>query len=195
MIKITKMDAGKAQLREAIIMFYEDRDPVSIHTLIGAALEIFNDHIQDKGAVWDNKLFFHPETIYIKNEHKKDFQAHIRKHRNFFKHADRDIKAGIHEIDFDPGLNEIYIFETIRALAAIEPKFKTVETEFFTFWMIEKNPSFVDEIGLQIGNIARKHGLTSKAEYLDAIKTININYPNYSDFLSSIKNTSLKPRA
>lgn len=42
-MQITKIGAARSQLTEAINSFFEERDPVSIHTLIGAALQILND--------------------------------------------------------------------------------------------------------------------------------------------------------
>jgi len=53
-------------------LFFEQRDPVSIHTLVGASLQILHDHIDDVGIVWDENLFLHKDTIYIKDEYRKE---------------------------------------------------------------------------------------------------------------------------
>jgi hypothetical protein len=41
-MKITKLDAAKRQLATAIRLYFEDRDPVSVHTLVMAAGEIID---------------------------------------------------------------------------------------------------------------------------------------------------------
>ena len=182
-MKISKIEAAKYQLIESIRLFFEERDPVSIHTLTGAALDVLNDHITDKGLVWDHNLFFHPESIYIKDEHRKEFQDHIRKNKNFFKHADRDIKAGIHEIEFDPGVNEAYIFEAIRALAVVAPGFRSCETDFFTYWLLANHPHWLKDGNQNIVALIRKYGLTTKKECLKAINTIRNGVPDYMEFI------------
>jgi hypothetical protein len=35
--KLSKLEAAERQLREAIFLFFERRDPVAIHSLTGAA--------------------------------------------------------------------------------------------------------------------------------------------------------------
>ena len=80
-ITVTKIGAARSQLIEAIHLFFEDRDPVSIHTLVGASLQILNDHITDVGEVWDNNLMFHFDTIYCVDgiENKKNGKIMSRK--------------------------------------------------------------------------------------------------------------------
>jgi len=41
-IMISKLDAARRQLATAITLWFEDRDPVSIHTLVFAAYEIIH---------------------------------------------------------------------------------------------------------------------------------------------------------
>jgi hypothetical protein len=39
-INVTKLDAVQAQLREAITLFFEERSPIAIHTLVLASHQI-----------------------------------------------------------------------------------------------------------------------------------------------------------
>lgn len=39
-IQVTKLDAVRRQLETAVILWFHDGDPVSIHTLTGAAYQI-----------------------------------------------------------------------------------------------------------------------------------------------------------
>jgi hypothetical protein len=80
-ITVTKIGAARSQLIEAIHLFFEDRDPVSIHTLLGASLQILNDHFTDVGAVWDDNLMYHFNTIYCVDgiENRKNGRTASRK--------------------------------------------------------------------------------------------------------------------
>ena len=52
-ITVSKIAAAKSQLLEAINLFFEERDPISIHTLTCVALQILHDHFDHVGQVWD----------------------------------------------------------------------------------------------------------------------------------------------
>ena len=117
---VTKIGAARSQLNEAITLFFEERDPVSIHTLASASLQILNDHIQDQGIVWDDNLLLHYNSIYIKDEHRREWCAKINEARNFFKHADKDVCEGKSSIDFNPSMNDFHIMEAIRSLKVVE---------------------------------------------------------------------------
>ncbi len=39
-VRVTKLDCAKRQIETAIMLFFENHDPVSAHTLTGAAYEI-----------------------------------------------------------------------------------------------------------------------------------------------------------
>lgn len=73
-IKITKMHSAILQLKEAIKLFFEERDPVSIHTLSSAALQIINDHIK----TLDYNTAIHPNSPYIREEHRKELTEILR---------------------------------------------------------------------------------------------------------------------
>jgi hypothetical protein len=65
-IVIPKIGAARRQLLEAINLFFEERDPVSVHTRVSASLGILHDYF-DTDAAWNSNLMLHPESIYIKD--------------------------------------------------------------------------------------------------------------------------------
>ena len=147
-ITVSKIAAAKSQLLEAINLFFEERDPISIHTLTCAALQILHDHFDDVGQVWDHNLIFHYDSIYIKDEYRKDYAEHVHKVRNFFKHADRDLKAGKTSIEFNTEENAFYILEAARCLRIVEGSNYVFHPEFRAFicWYGLKYPNhFKDE--------------------------------------------------
>lgn len=138
---VTKLKAARNQLEEAIRLFFEERDEVSIHTLVCAALQILNDHISEDEAC-KNNLILHYDTIYIKDEYRNLWQNHLWKARNFFKHADRDIRKGNIFIEFETELNAMNIFECIRCLVIVEKDtyIRSPELEAFRCWYILNKP-------------------------------------------------------
>jgi hypothetical protein len=146
-IIVSKMGAARSQLLEAIRMFFEQRDPISIHTLVGAALEILHDHFDDVEIVWDAKLFFHYDTIYIKDAHRREFKAKINEARNFFKHAARDLNEGKTTIEFETATTDFRIIESIRCLAILEKENFVNSPEFrmFIVWYAKKYPTQIKD--------------------------------------------------
>lgn len=144
-IQVTKIDAARSQLIEAINLFFEERDPVSIHTLVGASLQILNDHITDIGVVWDNNLILRYDSIYVNDDYRKLWHNLINEPRNFFKHADKDLEKGKLSIEFETERNEIHILEAIRCLTIVEGKefVFSIEFVFFFLWLGSKNPNLI----------------------------------------------------
>ena len=107
---------------------------MAVHTLVGASLNILHDHF-DIDAAWDSNLMLHPESIYIKDEYRKEWLTLIRDAKNFFKHADRDLKKGRSEIEFETDINIFPILEAIRCLRILEAAKFEFSPEFKVFWM------------------------------------------------------------
>jgi hypothetical protein len=82
-MNITKLDAAKRQLATAIQLYFENCDPVSVHTLVMAAGEIIDRLCESKGSLTIREQFF----AMIKPERRKEFGRRLNEARNFFKHA------------------------------------------------------------------------------------------------------------
>lgn len=140
---VNKLDAAYEQLNTAIFLFFQDLNPISVHTLAGAALQILNDHVIDKNAVYDNNLIAHYDSIYIKDERRAEYHKAIMKYRNFFKHADKDANS---KINFNPKVNEFFILEAIHVYDVV-CDVKAVEKPIlaiFLFWFIFNNPDLIE---------------------------------------------------
>ena len=55
-LEITKRDAANRQLNEAIHFFFEQRDPIAIHTLVGSAALILSDLVEAKNPEKSRKI-------------------------------------------------------------------------------------------------------------------------------------------
>jgi hypothetical protein len=106
-MRIGKLDAARRQLRTAITLWFNGGDPVSVHTLAFAAYEIIHA-ISEKRDPSRRDLLF--DSALVKDEYRKEFNAMLKRHANFFKHANRD---GDSVIDFNPELSKLFILFAI----------------------------------------------------------------------------------
>ena len=108
-IRISKVEAARRQLQTAITLWFTDGDPVSVHTLVFAAYEVFHSVSKSRNPNRRDLLF---DTLLIKEEYRSDWSKIIKKSARFFKHADRDPEDNL---DFYPEMNEWFILFAIAA--------------------------------------------------------------------------------
>lgn len=102
-IAITKLDAARRQLETAVILWFHDCDPISIHTLVAAAYEIIlvlNRQRGGRSMMMDFK--------FIRVEHRKMLHDEFAKYAIFFKHGKRDPSATLH---FPPQITHCFMLE------------------------------------------------------------------------------------
>jgi hypothetical protein len=105
---VSKADAATRQLDCAIRLWFSGGDPVSIHTLVGAAYQIIHD--MNKKRDGKDLLF---DADFIKEEHRKTVHDLMRRDFNFFKHADTDT----HEVtEFVPFASIMFMLIGIQTL-------------------------------------------------------------------------------
>lgn len=102
-LKIGKLEAAKRQLETATILYFNEKDPISIHTLAAAAHQVIADLNKKAGG---KPLIL--EGAIIKEEYKEEFIKMIREAKNFFKHADIDQDK---VLDFNPAANDYYLLD------------------------------------------------------------------------------------
>jgi len=139
-LTVGKLEAAHRQLRTAISLWFNDGDPVSIHTLAFAAHEIF-DAVSKKRDPYRRDMLF--DSALIKDEYRREFVSGLKKHANFFKHADHDSDA---EIEFNPLLTEGFILFAIlgRSLCGSP---RSDEESTFSWWLQIHKPNILTENG------------------------------------------------
>jgi len=105
-LKISKLDAAKRQIETAVFLYFNEGDPISIHTLTMAASNVLRD--LNGGKVWMIKTHFND---HIKEGMEKEAWKIMNRYENFLKHADTD-PDGI--LDFNPDVTEICLWEAGR---------------------------------------------------------------------------------
>ena len=106
-LKISKLDAARRQLELAIELYFLRRDPVSIHTLVGAVYTILKDLNKHRGG--KPMLLESVVTEYVIPGKENEVLNKLYEAENFFKHADRDPET---TVDFNPDANDLVLWES-----------------------------------------------------------------------------------
>lgn len=131
---LTKFDVAERQLNQAIHLFFDGGDPVSVHTLAEAASQVLYDIRKEIGAV--SKL---RDSDRIRPEYKREWLAALARSRNFFKHADKDADV-VHE--FKDEFNHFSIMDGVNMLLSAKNSW-TPETIVFFTWFATRHPGSI----------------------------------------------------
>lgn len=147
-IRISKFEAANLQLDRAIQLCFDDIDPISTHTLLGASSGLIYDLVEKlaPNSSWENQ-------IQIDNRiSKKDYFNETRKAQNFFKHADKD---PYEILDFDKNDTLHLLFITIsnchNLLNHFHQKKLSDEQSIFELWYLARTPE-IKQIDANINN-------------------------------------------
>jgi hypothetical protein len=168
-IKVGKLDAAKRQLETAITLWFNDGDPVCIHTLAFAAYEIIHAVSKKRDPNRRDLLF---DTLIIKDEYRGEFNIRLKKYAYFFKHGDRDPDA---VIDFAPIMSNLYLMFAILGLELCGERKSAAESAFM-WWLYIEKPHWLTAAGSKLvaDNIPSENlaylRSRPKAEFLEAFR-------------------------
>ncbi|CAI1502683.1 Uncharacterised protein [Serratia quinivorans] len=134
---LSKIDVAERQLKQAIRLFFREEDPVSIRTLAEAAGQVFADIGKKEGI---KGLVRDLDRIYP--EYQKQWITAVFASRNFFKHADKDLKE-LHEFNVDT--NDFAILDAICIYNSLKKEW-AVETVIYWSWFGLKYPHLLKDI-------------------------------------------------
>jgi hypothetical protein len=162
---ITKLEAARRQLDQAIKLFFEERDALSIHTLASAAQCILRDIARATGAQHLSILHDHPQ---IPPEHRKEWVRAINASRNFFKHADNDPNG---TLEFDEIENQNLLLDAVLLYGTVAQEHLSAANVYIG-WFTTKNSELRTAIsGNQIGDYCVRNGISpaNKERFLELI--------------------------
>lgn len=133
-LKISKLDAARRQLETAILLYFNEADPVSIHTLAAAAHEI----LRNLGAMTSSPMLLERSMEQLPPELRDAIQKGMRIPQNFFKHADRDADE---LLDFAPGLTELALLDAIVKYMELTGE-QTLLLRAYEKWFEIQKPEF-----------------------------------------------------
>ncbi len=124
--KKTKFEVAESQLITAIKLYFNDDDPVSIHTLIRASHEILDGLCNFKKI--ERSVLHKGVESFINPEFKKLVFKKTSEAKNFFKHTKKDPED---VINWNPELSEYFIWDAISLYERL--KNKEISSEMFIF--------------------------------------------------------------
>lgn len=152
-LTISKLDAAKRQIEIAIQLYFNELDPVSIHTLAAAAYNILRALAKTQGS---SGMLIKDKLLDIcKPELRSAIRAKINATENFFKHADRDPDA---VLNFSSGQGELLLMDACDKYRELTSEYPAL-FKVFHAWYILKNP---DLFNLPPGSEEVKNKLAKK---------------------------------
>ena len=139
-IIISKLDAARRQLRTAITLWFAEDDPVSIHTLVGAAYEIIHAVSKQRNPGRRDLLL---DSLIIKDEYRREWAISVKQPANFFKHANKD---GNDVIEFKPVASEPFILFAILGVELCGERHNDEEAAYM-YWLYLHKPHLLTESG------------------------------------------------
>jgi len=156
-VDITSREAALNQLGTAIRLYFEDRDPVSVHTLISAAGELLDRMVGSSSP--RNDLLARAEAVGRRREVSDKLNAP----RNFFKHGSNDIEPIFRNFSDDINLYSIvWACQTLSIIGLSLP-----ETKIFKSWLSVVEPDLFlapppETIGPLFGDIRNQSRVEQK---------------------------------
>lgn len=130
--EIKKIDAARRQINAAVLMYFNNVEPLATHTVAAAGLQIVMDLAKEKGlavGLEEMLLSFGPEI-------RAQMRESMRHPQNFIKHADRGMHTDV--LKYDPDTVEGFVLLACMAYddyaGAVTP-----ETNAFKFWVCTQN--------------------------------------------------------
>lgn len=167
-IHISKLDAAKRQIDSAIVLFLNNGDPVSIHTLTAASHQL----LIDLGKKQRISSFVKEEVCKsIRPEKVKEYEKMVSEAENFFKHADRDPDE---LLKFPIGQTSFLLWDACQ----MYPKLTDETTPLITvynMWFFVRNSDILDSSVVQYAkSMISKLGLDSnnRKQFLNLLPEI-----------------------
>lgn len=130
---VDKAGVARRQVITAVRLFFEEADPVAIHTLVASAHQVLVDIGEQKGihgALKSARMLQGPEA--------KEYLESVNFAFNFMKHADRDGNA---KINVSPllRLTSDFLMDAILLLQSISGDIP-IEAKVFWIWFVSTYP-------------------------------------------------------
>jgi hypothetical protein len=122
-VKLTKMEAARRQLRTAIELWLADGDPVSIQTLAAAARTVIDDLAKHR----KHKRFSQDEMARLLSVTTQQAHGLFTHAANYFKHANRDADV---EATFNINANPALIAACLISLLEMGEAYTEIEVAF-----------------------------------------------------------------
>jgi hypothetical protein len=134
--KVSKLQAAQRQLGEAIVLYFERRDAIAVHTLAAAAHQVFFDLCVKKGSA----VSLLKDCRYIRPDKHAVWLRKVAEAGNFFKHADRDPEASF---EFNPAVTIYFLVDAIQLHIQLTGDYP-LEGRIFMSHFVRLNPDILE---------------------------------------------------
>ena len=151
-LPVTKHDAARRQLETAITLWFHQADPVSIHTLTGAAYRLLYDiNIKAGGPP------MMPDSSNIRPECLDEWRRILFQAQNFFKHADQDPTDTLF---FAPELTQALMLESCERYQVLAHEQRPLMQLFVVWLSVHKPRVFLPHIQQKLRDLGPNDDLT-----------------------------------
>jgi hypothetical protein len=158
---VTKLGAANRQLCTAVRLFFDEGDPIAIHTLACAAREIYEQHCGKAGV---ERMLDHIKASNPSHDQKQIMKA-LNCARNFFKHPGDSLSD---KIEFSDEMNDFVLFAACYdCLMLCKPR-QPPEAQAYSLWFLAVKPQPLREHSSDATEIEREHRVAKQLEELDA---------------------------
>jgi hypothetical protein len=130
---VTKLDAATRQLQEAIRLYFQDGEPLAVHTVAGAAHGILRDLLGRR----DGPLSGRARAGTVQLDHSAFVTKMVGKAKNFLKHAEHDPES---VLSFNTDWTDFLLYDAIAMHISLAHEL-TRENIFFLLWVTAKYPT------------------------------------------------------
>jgi len=130
---ISKLDSATRQLHLGIRLYFEDADPIGVHTLAGASHGLLRDLTRHVATGQGNSA----RHVNIESSQRSFVTSMVNQAKNFFKHADRDPNS---VLQFNANWTDFLVFEAIQMHIELTRRVDR-ENQFFLIWLSAKYPN------------------------------------------------------
>ena len=159
-ITITKIEGARRQIEAAVALWFQDGDPVVVHTLVAAGHQVCNDILRKPNGKSESPVLFN--TALFPGDEWELHRKFTVKLENFLKHAKRDPSE---KITFNTAQTEMYILDAILLWHMIERERHPL-FEAFGAWFFLSNPTLVEKAVKMFPKLCKIETNISRSEFL-----------------------------
>lgn len=165
-IQVSKLDAARRQLDAALLLYFNEADPIGIHSLTAAAHGVLRDLSSKAGTHMPIEGSLLQE---LGPDFTKEVMLAMRRSQNFFKHADRDAES---ELEFWPQSTDLLLLDCAAKYFEMTGG-QTILQKAYVNWCSVHYPQFWR--GTKMAGLVRKaskdFGAMGRVEFLREFMT------------------------
>jgi hypothetical protein len=155
-LHISKLDAVRRQLETAVVLYFHEDDPVSIHTLTCAGYEILRGVTRARKG---RRMMKDWARDYLVPKFREKFGRKLNEAENFFKHSGPNPEG---TLPFDSSRTEVLLLDACWAYRSLTGERLPLLGVFDTWAALTFAREWVKDVGVETLHAEFLHRLSSK---------------------------------